>query len=281
MTTEESGDDGWRTRLTRLLDEAVATHGIDAVQDALGRELERIAPVTPAPLLVDRPVLGVDGCPGGWVGVLLRPDGPPTVHAGATVTALVEQVREAGDLAVVAIDIPIGLPDRNGRAADVLARRALPGKASSVFPTATRSAYLASSYDDARARNVTATDRGTSLTRQAWALGPKILEVDAWVRSRPTVGVIEVHPELSFARMAGRPVLLRKRSPEGAAERRRLLHGVGIAVPPWYPGLFGEDDLLDACAAAWSAARHLTGEAESLPEEPEVFSDGIPAAIWV
>ena len=32
-------------------------------------------------------------------------------------------------------------------------------------------------------------------------LRERILEVDAWVRSRPTVTVIEVHPEVSFATM--------------------------------------------------------------------------------
>ena len=41
------------------------------------------------------------------------------------------------------------------------------------------------------------------------------------------------------------------------------------------------DDVLDACAVAWTAHRHAVGEARSLPDPPEVFSDGIPAAIVV
>jgi len=41
------------------------------------------------------------------------------------------------------------------------------------------------------------------------------------------------------------------------------------------------DDLLDACAVAWTAARYAAGTAYSLPDPPEVFSDGIPASIWV
>jgi hypothetical protein len=32
---------------------------------------------------------------------------------------------------------------------------------------------------------------------------------------------------------------------------------------------------------AWTAARCASGTARSLPERPEVFSDQIPAAIWV
>jgi predicted RNase H-like nuclease len=43
---------------------------------------------------------------------------------------------------------------------------------------------------------------------------------------------------------------------------------------------YAADDVLDACAVAWSAARHVSGLARSLPDPPEVFSDGIPAAIW-
>jgi predicted RNase H-like nuclease len=51
-------------------------------------------------------------------------------------------------------------------------------------------------------------------------------------------------------------------------------------APPWFRGAgFGEDDLLDACAAAWTAVRHSRGLSESFPEVPEVFSDGLPAAI--
>jgi len=270
----------WRARLEVLVGEALNADSADVVRAALQDEIDRL-PGPPASLAPAAPVLGVDGCRAGWVGVVLRPHGPPTVHVGASVAAMVEQIREGGDLAVVAIDIPIGLPDHGARAADTLTRRALPGKASSVFPTATRAAYLAASYAEARERNVAATG-GTSLSAQAWALGPRILEVDAWVRSGPTVAVIEVHPELCFARIAGRPVSTDKHRAEGADERRRLLEGVGITAPHWYRGAgFGEDDLLDACAAAWTAARFLDGAAESLPAEPEVFGDGLPAAIWV
>jgi predicted RNase H-like nuclease len=55
-----------------------------------------------------------------------------------------------------------------------------------------------------------------------------------------------------------------------------------VVAPAWFRGAgFGEDDLLDACAVAWTAVRHALGVSESYPDVPEVFSDGIPAAIWV
>ena len=46
----------------------------------------------------------------------------------------------------------------------------------------------------------------------------------------------------------------------------------------WHAGVA---DVLDAAAVAWTAMRVATGRAHSLPDPPEVFSDGWPAAIWV
>ena len=158
----------------------------------------------------------------------------------------------------------------------------LVGKSSSVFSTPTRAALEAETYAEARAANLAATGGSTSVSAQAYALREKVLQVDAWVRSGPPVHVIEVHPEVSFTRMAGAPVLARKKDPEGAAARRAALAAHGIVAPAWFRGAgFGEDDLLDACAAAWSGVRHSLGVSESFPAQPEVFSDGLLAAIWV
>jgi predicted RNase H-like nuclease len=41
------------------------------------------------------------------------------------------------------------------------------------------------------------------------------------------------------------------------------------------------DDVLDAAAVAWTARRYVDGAARSLPDPPEAFADGWPAAIWV
>lgn len=237
----------------------------------------------PPPVLVPpAPVLGVDSCPAGWVGVVLDTDLRPSVHVAPDIVGLVGLVRERHAVPVVAIDIPIGLPDAGGRRADAEARRELVGKASSLFSTPTRAALEAETYADAREANLAATGGRTSVSAQAYALRAKVLQVDAWVRGRPGTTVIEVHPELCFARMTGAPVAASKKDPAGAAARREALAAHGIVAPPWFRGAgFGEDDLLDACAAAWSAVRHALGRTEAYPAEPEVFSDGIPAAIRV
>ena len=258
-----------------LSDEREARFAAPAGQEqAPAPRIEALFPVAP--------VLGVDACPGGWVGVLLHHDLRAQVFVARTITELVDLVGETTRVGVVAIDIPIGLPDTTGRAADAEARRVLVGKSSSVFSTPTRAALEAATYAEGRAANLAATGGTTSVSAQAYALREKVLQVDAWVRSQPGVHVVEVHPEVSFARMAGSPVLARKKDPDGVAARRAALAAHGITAPAWFRGAgFGEDDLLDACAAAWSAVRRSLGAAESFPGQPEVFSDGIPAAIWV
>jgi predicted RNase H-like nuclease len=277
--------DDWGRELRELIEKGQTYHGSAEVLAVLQREVATLTlrlDEPPPVLRADRPVLGVDACVAGWVGVLLGGDGRLTVHVASSIESLVAHVREGAEVAVVAIDIPIGLPDAGGRQADALARAALPGKGSSVFSTLTRSAYSADSYAGGREANLAATDGERSASAQAWALGPKILQVDAWVRGDPRAAVIEVHPELCFARMSGAPILAAKRTDEGVALRREALGRAGIVAPPWYSGSgFAEDDLLDACAALWTAVRHLNGESESLPAEPEVFSDGLPAAIFV
>jgi len=67
-------------------------------------------------------VLGVDACKAGWVGLALTGRYCGANVAG-TIDELVEMADADGPLAVVAIDIPIGLPDRGRRQADVLARK--------------------------------------------------------------------------------------------------------------------------------------------------------------
>ncbi|HET6969200.1 MAG TPA: DUF429 domain-containing protein [Ornithinibacter sp.] len=254
--------------------------GLDLVLEAVERLRAATVPAPPARLEVTVPVLGVDGCPGGWVGAVLVPGAPrPRVVVAPTIADLVETVRSDVDVQVVGIDIPIGLPDSSIRQADVLARRELPGRASSVFTTLTRAAYLADTRAEADAVNRGLSGQGVGA--QAFALRAKILEVDAWLRSRPTVEVVEVHPEVSFTTMARAP-LPGKRTPEGQAARLGALAAAGVAQPSVLSGSgYAADDVLDACAVAWTAHRRAVGEARSLPDPPESFSDGIRAAIVV
>lgn len=163
------------------------------------------------------------------------------------------------DAKVVAVDIPIGVLDAGTRPADAAARRFVGPRASSVFTTPIRSALEAATY--AEARGVSTERTGKSLSAQSYALGPRILELDAYAHEDERI--IEVHPEVSFREIARRPLLSKHRS-DGLVERRALLEAAGIEVPATVPRI-AEPDLLDATVAAWSARRYALGEAVPLP----------------
>jgi predicted RNase H-like nuclease len=221
-------------------------------------------------------VMGVDACPGGWVGVVLDRDRA----IGRFAPTLAELVGPADDdLRVIAIDIPIGLPDTSLRQADVLVRLALGPRRSSLFMTPVRAAVVASTYDEANAINRRLVGKGVS--RQSFGLRDRVLDADEFVVNRPE-SVIEVHPELSFATMAGTPLAHAKRTWVGARRRRELLRANGIVLDEVGPevGPAGVDDVLDAAAAAWTARRRDGGTAIAHPQPPQVFSDGISCAIW-
>lgn len=227
-------------------------------------------------------VLGVDGCRAGWVGVVWG-SSTTRVEVAATIADLVRAAHVGrARLCVVGIDIPIGLPDTTSRLADRLARRRLPaGRTSSVFPAPTRLATAQTTQVEASAANREATG-GTGLSIQAFHLVPKILEVDTFVRAGTPYPVVEVHPEVSFAAMDAACVVRSKRTAAGADARAAALRSVGLEPPAYVAGRgYGADDLLDACAVAWTALRVATGDAETLPDPPESFSDGLPAAIHV
>lgn len=225
-------------------------------------------------------VLGVDACKGGWVGIALG-EQDPQAYAAADIEALIRKVEEHGPLAVVAVDIPIGLPDAGRRRADELAKAEIGARRSSVFMTPVRRALGAPDHRAAVAINRELAGEGSSI--QAFGLKVKVFEVERFA-GRDSHVLIEVHPEVSFAHMAGQPLTSRKLTWAGAEQRRELLRACGIALSGdlglagWNAGV---DDVLDAGAAAWSARRFAAGEAISLPDPPERFSDGWPAAIWV
>jgi predicted RNase H-like nuclease len=88
-------------------------------------------------------VLGVDACKAGWVGIALS-GRTITAYTAAHVDELVAAAHTDGSVDVVAIDMPIGLPDDGTRRADGLARAAVGPRRSSVFITPVRAALEAS-----------------------------------------------------------------------------------------------------------------------------------------
>ena len=224
-------------------------------------------------------MLGIDACQAGWVGIVLS-QGTVSAHLAARIGDLVEDASSSGPLSVIAIDIPIGLPDRGRRQADLLIRKAVGPRWASVFMTPVRPSLEAADFATATAASRRLAGEGIS--RQAFALQAKILQVDNWVR-QTRHRVVEVHPEASFAQLAGAPLHSAKSTWAGITRRRQLLTEAGIVLPDDL-GTAGEkaavDDVLDAAAAAWTAMRVIRYQARPHPDPPELFSDGLASAIW-
>ena len=225
-------------------------------------------------------VLGVDACSAGWVGIALSGNHQVRAYVDAHIEALVGQAVADGPLHVVGIDIPIGMPDASVRRADLAARAAAGPRRASVFMTPVRDTLALTDYRAACDLNMVRTGRGIS--RQAFNLLAKIRQVDDWLPAAPC-RVIEVHPELKFAELAGAP--LPARSPAG----RALPSAAGCSRTPvsrcprtwvWLAGWL-------AATTCWTLLRppgqrggRRPAKRAGLRAQPERFSDGIDCAIW-
>jgi predicted RNase H-like nuclease len=126
----------------------------------------------------------------------------------------------------VLIDIPIGLQDdgKTERQCDLDARAMLkPKRHSSVFPVPCRQAVDADTY--AAASKINKKITGRNLSRQSWAIVPKIREVDELLQTQQGLQhtVRESHPELVFRGLAGGPMKHAKKTREGFDERMTIL----------------------------------------------------------
>src|SRR5579862_2131424 len=151
-------------------------------------------------------VTGIDGCAGGWVAVTLSGDGDGGAGAAAPPAVSVTVARALDGLGldgagVIGIDMPLGLLAAGWRTADLLARRALGRRGSCVFAIPPRPVWEQPTYANANQSCRELTGRGMSV--QAWGLRDKLLEADAFRRAAAAPPLYEVHPELSFAALAG------------------------------------------------------------------------------
>jgi predicted RNase H-like nuclease len=222
---------------------------------------------------------GVDGCQGGWLVASAASDSPSITLR--TYRTFAEIASEPYD--VIAVDIPIGLPDAGARACDKLARLAIGPRRNSVFPCPVRPVLTATSHAEASDIGFRTDER--RLSAQAWAIVPKIAEVDQEMNPTKQNRIIEVHPEVCFVGLNPEQTLAHaKKSPEGLALRRQLLINAGLDSAVFSQRLpvgAAMDDLHDALAALWTAMRFHRGEARCMPEHPETDSKGLRMEMWV
>jgi len=238
----------------------------------------------------DRWVVGVDGCRAGWMAVFRR------IGDGAcrrrVVAAFTDILGAPEAPAIIAVDMPIGLPERivgPGRAAEQAVRPLLGARQSSVFSIPARAAVMAEDYRAACAIALATSEPPKKVSKQSFNIFPKIREIDAVMTAALESRVFEVHPELAFWRLNdGAPMSLPKLvkgrpDPEGIHQRKQLLERFGFEmsileqVPPKGAAI---DDVVDACVTAIIAERLARGQATSFPPDPPRDARGLRIAIW-
>ena len=147
-------------------------------------------------MLMDRVLVGVDGCREGWI-VAIEDGRELKARVFSSWRALIAGLPKT---VFVGVDIPIGLPQGGSRQCDLAARKLLgQPRGSSVFPAPVRGVLRSGNYRELSKLHQEID--GRKLTQQAFRLLPKIAQVDAYLvedLSRQAV-LVEVHPEVSFS----------------------------------------------------------------------------------
>jgi predicted RNase H-like nuclease len=239
-------------------------------------------------------IAGVDGCKAGWIAVsaVLESFDTPEVKVFTSVAALIS---ELAPRSIIAIDMPIGLPERairGGREPDWAARQFLGLQRASVFPVPSRRAVYAcvNGYPSVCSIGQDTSDPPRKPSRQIFGILHRIRQIDEILRQEPVLceRVFEVHPEVSFKVMNNDEPLPEPKKAKGRINlpgmecRKRLLAREGFSrsfltrKPPRGAAL---DDFYDACACAWSAKRIFAGKARVFPWLPPIDSEGLGQAI--
>jgi|SRR5262245_56523321 predicted RNase H-like nuclease len=235
---------------------------------------------------------GVDGCHAGWVAAFVRPDGEEV--RVRVVPRFVDVASAPEAPSIVAVDIPIGLPDRivpGGRGPEAAVRPLLKDRQSSVFSVPSRAAIYAETFGEACRIGLETSQPPRKISKQLFMITPRIREVDCLLRADPALApkIFEVHPEVAFWRLNGNRALGEPKKIRGVPHgpglvlRRGLLIAAGfppacVEAPP--PRGARADDLLDALACAAIARRIFAGTAEPFPPTPQCDAFGLRIAIW-
>jgi len=236
-------------------------------------------------------VAGVDGCKAGWIAVLRNLNSPADPRL-EMFPAFADVLAFTPHLDIIAVDMPIGLPETIGpcgRGPEKAARKHLGERQSSVFTVPSRAAVYEENYWAACDKAEKTSEPPKKVSKQCFYLFPKVREIDALMTPELEKRVHEVHPELAFWRLNGEaemslPKKVKSRTnPAGLDQRRDLLVSKGLPkafLDQDPPRGCGRDDLLDAAANSLIAERIFLGEAEPFPKDYGRDERGLRMAIW-
>jgi predicted RNase H-like nuclease len=227
---------------------------------------------------------GIDGCKAGWVYVAMNEAGGYGFGIEAKIGDVVRKLHGAD---LILVDMPIGLPSARcpKRHCDVAARSAIAPRGSSVFPVPARCALVQLDYAAACAENERVL--GKRLSKQSWAIAPKIREVDDFLRKGgEKVPIREMHPEVAFwALNFETPLVEKKKKTAGIRERLDILCRHYPLAEACYEACLqsyassevAKDDILDALVGAVTA-RYAPNLA-TFPANPVFDEEGLPMEI--
>lgn len=220
--------------------------------------------------------VGIDGCRGGWFAVQLDDN-------GSWKTALVKRSDRLASLIAQStqtlIDIPIGLLDDGGphRQCDHEARKALGiPRAASVFPTPSRPAVYAGSYEQSCQLNTECL--GRKLSKQSWNIAAKIKQVDILLHENIDLRgkLRECHPEICFWALNHKQAMrFNKKRSSGRTERLAVLKRylseaekiLAWTMTNYARSEVAQDDIIDAMVIAVTA-RQGSKDLRGFPVNP-------------
>lgn len=215
-------------------------------------------------MIKDSRYAGLDGCRGGWILCCL--DNEQKSLRFELLTDLPDDLPDR--FAMLAVDMPIGLPNHGRRQCDLEARALLPGRVRSrIFLDLRRPLLECDTYSQA---NRLALEDGHGLSKQAWNLHPALRSLDALLTPARQAQVIEAHPELVFHRLNHWQAVAGKKTAAGQHKRLDLLARTGMkdvtgCLPDLPRKLAAIDDFLDSAACALAAAWHTSGQGRQVP----------------
>jgi predicted RNase H-like nuclease len=188
---------------------------------------------------------------------------------------------------IIAVDIPIGLMEVGPRQCDLVARKLLGPRASSVFPAPIRSILQSKTRQEAD--EIRREIEGKGVSAQSFAIFSKVLEFDEILSIQPRLQnrVKEIHPEICFWAWNNKHAMSQgKKSIGGRAERHGLAvkhfgtEAIEETRAKYRVKYVSHDDIYDAFAALWTAGRILETKAGVIPDPSPCDAMGLHMEMW-
>lgn len=224
--------------------------------------------------------VGIDGCKGKWVAVYIS-ENKFEVDKFKTINDICSRYSDSD---IYIIDIPIGLvEDKSQLRPDLIVKKELGKKGSSVFEVPCRQAVYAADKRTARELNVVIL--GKSLSEQTLGIAKSIKQVDEFLQNKPQWKnrLLESHPEFCFSKLNNnQPILEHKTSTEGQQKRLRILRKHYPEADQVVENFLADvpfrkktDDVIDALCLAVMGEKILEKGLKTIPEKPMMDDKGI------